>query len=154
MIRFERLFTIVNEETWRRNQPSYRSRIPYFPTCNFHEWSMGYRPLPMHACLSAASLATSSLMRRWTGRVESSVEIRREIVSIRFVRTKINFLRPSIDACDRVRFPLVKFMKNARNSNLVCRRTAKSKSHSYSIGRGLKQRKVVHERTIQRSEVQ
>lgn len=54
-------------------------------------------------------------------------------------RTKINFLLPSI-------LTIVKFIKSVANS--FYRYTAKSKSHSYSIVRGSKLRKVVHERTI------
>lgn len=54
-------------------------------------------------------------------------------------RTKINFLLPSI-------LTIVKFIKSVANS--FYRYTAKSKSHSYSIVRGSKLRKMVHERTI------
>lgn len=54
-------------------------------------------------------------------------------------RTKINFLLPSI-------LTIVKFIKSVANS--FYRYTAKSKFHSYSIVRGSKLRKVVHERTI------
>lgn len=49
-------------------------------------------------------------------------------------RTKINFLLPSI-------LTIVKFIKSVANS--FYRYTAKSKSHSYSIVRGSKLRKVV-----------
>lgn len=57
-------------------------------------------------------------------------------------RTKINFLLPSI-------LTIVKFIKSVANS--FYRYTAKSKSHSYSIVRGSKLRKVVHDPTIRGS---
>lgn len=57
-------------------------------------------------------------------------------------RTKINFLLPSI-------LTIVKCIKSVANS--FYRYTAKSKSHSYSIVRGSKLRKVVHDPTIRGS---